>query len=110
MKYEVTDAMVEAASKAQTMTNIFSPVRRDAVRRKAMRAAITAAIEASGLVEENARLREALRKIERLARGSAEIMRDQKRTGRWEGAERTANAFERLSKDASQALNKEPTP
>lgn len=86
--------------------------------------AIHAAIKETGLLdiiskldfelkaakEENARLREALRKIERVARGSAEIMRDQKRTGRWEGAERTANAFERLSKDASQALNKEPTP
>jgi hypothetical protein len=48
-KFEVSDAMVEAASKAQTMTNIFSPVRRDAVRRKALRAAISAAIEASGL-------------------------------------------------------------
>ena len=67
------------------------------------------AAECFQLREENARLREELRKIERVARGSAEIMRDQKRTGRWEGAERTANAFERLSKDASQALNKEPT-
>ena len=56
-KFEVTDAMVEAASKAENMTNIFNPVRNTSARRKAMRAAITAAFEASGLVEENTKLK-----------------------------------------------------
>jgi hypothetical protein len=107
-KFEVTDAMLDAAEQAY---DTIAAIEHDAWCYTApTRAAISAAIEASGVLEENARLREALRKIERVARGSAEIMRDQKRTGRWEGAERTANAFERLSKDASQALNKEPTP
>lgn len=43
---------------------------------------------------------EKVRRIARTAEMSAGIMRDRRRTGGWEGAERTANAFDRLSRDA----------
>ncbi len=55
-KFEVTDAMVEAAHLVvDTMVRHGSDMNFDAD--DAMRAAITAAIEASGILEENARLR-----------------------------------------------------
>jgi hypothetical protein len=50
-KFEVTDAMVEAAM------DVYARGRPAAAWKDCMRAAITAAIEASGLVDENARLR-----------------------------------------------------
>jgi hypothetical protein len=43
---------------------------------------------------------ERARRIKRTAEMSANIMRDTKRTGGWEGAEKTASAFDRLAKDA----------
>jgi|688.fasta_scaffold477182_2 hypothetical protein len=59
-KFEVTDAMVEAAHLVvDTMARHGSDMNFDAD--DAMRAAITAAIEASGLVEENIKLRSALK-------------------------------------------------
>lgn len=56
-KPTVTEQMVEAAWK------IYAAAPVENGWKAAMRAAITAAIEASGLVEENARLREALDQI-----------------------------------------------
>lgn len=58
------------------------------------------------LIDKPLVLRGGLLKIKRLATMSAELMRDQKRTGRWEGSERTARAFERLANDAEVALSK----
>jgi hypothetical protein len=55
-KFEVTDEMVEAAIKADRQAHM-----EDCVHSDCLHAAITAAIEASGLVEENARLRIGLR-------------------------------------------------
>jgi hypothetical protein len=57
-KFEVTDAMLDAAEQAY---DTIAAIEHDAWCYTApTRAAITAAIEASGLVEENARLREAI--------------------------------------------------
>jgi hypothetical protein len=53
-KFEVTDAMVEAAWK------IYAAAPVENGWKAAMRDAITAAIEASGILEENARLRAAI--------------------------------------------------
>jgi hypothetical protein len=53
-KFEVTDAMVEDAVKQYVA---LMPFKVDPPTYKAMRAAITAAIEASGLVEENTKLK-----------------------------------------------------
>jgi hypothetical protein len=56
--FEVTDAMVSAAIKAQASFEAKSLIAAGGWRpNDAMRAAITAAIEASGILEENARLR-----------------------------------------------------
>jgi hypothetical protein len=90
-KFEVTEQMVDEAEDAYNRLSGDEPI----CYRDAMRAAITAAIEASGLVEENARLREALRKIE-----------DTEYINQLSG---NMN-FEILQSFALEALNKEPTP
>jgi hypothetical protein len=86
-KYEVTEQMVEAAKHAY-----FNPWPEP----RPMRAAITAAIEASGLVEENARLREGLDNIQSFARS----------VRRQSAYVRNLRAIENF---ALEALNKEPT-
>jgi hypothetical protein len=53
---------------------------------------------------ENKRLREALQHIKRTSEMSANLMRDTQRTGGWRGAERVAEAFERISSRAEDAL------
>ena len=53
----------------------------------------------SDLVEE-------VRRAMRTAEMSAGIMRDHKRTGGWEGAEKTANAFDRIARRLRAALAK----
>lgn len=58
---------------------------------------------------ENERLRAALRKVKRTAELSAGIMRNAERTGSWEGAEKTARAFDRISVDARAALSAQPS-
>ena len=50
---------------------------------------------------------ETLRRLKRTGELSAAIMRDTRRTGAWEGAERTARAFERMGEFAARALAKE---
>jgi len=50
---------------------------------------------------------ETLRRLKRTGEMSAAIMRDPRRTGAWEGAERTARAFERMGEFAARALAKE---
>lgn len=44
----------------------------------------------------------AMHEIRRTAEMSAEIMRDPRRTGGWEGAERVARAFDRIARKALQ--------
>lgn len=56
------------------------------------------------LVAEVRRLREELRRIARTAEMSAEIMRDPRRTGGWDGAERVANSYGRMAIKARAAL------
>jgi hypothetical protein len=56
-KFEITDTMVEAGCRAFVCHPHSTPG--NWMQKQPMRAAITAALEASGLVEENARLREA---------------------------------------------------
>jgi hypothetical protein len=53
-------------------------------------------------------LRETLRRLKRTGELSAAIMRDTRRTGAWEGAERTARAFERMGEFADRALKGAP--
>jgi hypothetical protein len=84
----VTDAMVEAAKHAY-----FNPWPEP----RPMRAAITAAIEASGILEENARLRMTIADA-RLIAVDAQLRATYQRT-----------ALERISDLLRQALNKEPT-
>lgn len=48
------------------------------------------------------------RRIKRASEMSAGIMRDAKRTGGWAGAENTAQAFDRLAKDAALILAATP--
>lgn len=55
-KFEVSDAMVEAAIKADRQAHM-----EDCMHSDCLRAAITAAIKASGLVKENIELRSALK-------------------------------------------------
>ena len=55
-KFEVSDAMVDEAEDAYNRLSGDEPI----CYRDAMRAAITAAFEASGILEENARLRAAI--------------------------------------------------
>ena len=49
--------------------------------------------------------REMTRQVYRACEMSAEIMRDARRTGAWEGAERVASAFERQAKNARNAYD-----
>ena len=56
---------------------------------------------------------ERARRLYRTLEMSAGIMRDRKRTGGWEGAERTANAFDRAAinaREIHEALAKRPAP
>lgn len=55
---------------------------------------------------EIARLREALWRCKRLGERHAEIMLNPERTGHWKGADRTAQAFLGIAKDAGKALTK----
>jgi hypothetical protein len=93
-KFEVTEQMVEAATTAyDDHCEDFDTETQDALdmHASAMRVAITAAIEASGILEENARLRAALERIGFLQRGDG-------------------NLPERICEILKEALNKEPTP
>jgi hypothetical protein len=83
MKYEVTDAIVEAAWK------IYAAAPVENGWKAAMRAAIEAAINASGLVEENARLREALNTPEVNSFTDGVILEAQHQRERW-GADHDA--------------------
>ena len=49
------------------------------------------------LVLENERLREVLHRIKRTAEMSEGIMKDRRRTGGWEGAEKVADQFRRIA-------------
>ena len=51
----------------------------------------------NGMTDAIEQARAELYKIERAAEGSAEIMRDSRRTGGWEGSAGTADQFARLS-------------
>ncbi|MHA4875494.1 hypothetical protein, partial [Enterococcus faecium] len=44
----------------------------------------------------------AMHEIRRIAEMSAEIMRDSRRTGGWEGSERVARQFDRIARKALQ--------
>jgi hypothetical protein len=57
--------------------------------------------ETTDLQAENARLREALRRIARTAEMSAAIMRDAQRTGGWSGSEKVARQFEGIAEVAN---------
>ncbi len=50
-------------------------------------------------------LRQTMHEVRRMAEMSAEIMRDRRRTGSWEGAERVAKQFDRIAKRC--AVNEE---
>lgn len=52
--------------------------------------------------EKLAEAQQALYEIRRTAEMSAEIMRDSRRTGGWEGAERVARQFDRIARKALQ--------
>jgi hypothetical protein len=97
-KPTVTDAMLDAAEQAY---DTIAAIEHDAWCYTApTRAAITAAIEASGLVEENARLREANLTLRReLHQEAADMLHDVYKDGR-------RNQIMAILK----ALNKEPTP
>lgn len=58
-------------------------------------------VEAAQRVEA---LESVIRLEKRVCEMSANIMRDAKRTGGWEGAERTANAFDRIARALDAAL------
>jgi hypothetical protein len=97
-KFEVTDAMLDAAEQAY---DTIAAIEHDAWCYTApTRAAISAAFEASGLVEENARLREALDQIACAKRVSLDGV---------VVFESWHEFAERLQEIAEQALNKEPT-
>jgi hypothetical protein len=102
-KFEVSDAMVEAAVKQYVA---LMPFKVDPPTYKAMRAAITAALEASGLLEEVA---EAEAEITRLRQSLADIANG---TNSWfnHAEEALLNARSRVRSEAKKALNKEPTP
>ena len=95
-KFEVTDAMLDAAEQAY---DTIAAIEHDAWCYTApTRAAISAAIEASGILEENVRLRRALADI---ANG----------TNSWfnHAEEALLNARSRVRSEAKKALNKETT-
>lgn len=48
-------------------------------------------------MDQIAEMREILRQIRRTAEMSASIMRDTRRTGAWEGAEKVARQFDRIA-------------
>jgi hypothetical protein len=115
-KFEVTDAMVEAAKTARNLYLDETPAE-ELVRMGAMRAAITAAIKASGLVEENARLRKASYKAftdgmeaaAQICGTLAEVEYDD--ADGFEAATGCEAAIMRVVNEqrTEQALNKEPT-
>jgi hypothetical protein len=95
-KFEVTNAMLDAAEQAY---DTIAAIEHDAWCYTApTRAAISAAIEASGILEENVRLRRALADI---ANG----------TNSWfnHAEEALLNARSRVRSEAKKALNKETT-
>ena len=99
-KPTVTDAMVQAATTAyDDHCEYFDTETQDALdmHASAMRAAITAAIEASGILEENARLRTIIADA-RLIAVDAQLRATYQKT-----------ALERISELLRTALNKEPT-
>ena len=100
-KFEVTDEMLGDAIRAYNRAYCT----KDQVWDDAMRAAITAAFEASGLVEENA---EAEAEITRLRQSLADIANG---TNSWfnHAEEALLNARSRVRSEAKKALNKEPT-
>jgi hypothetical protein len=95
-KFEISDEMLGDAIRAYNRAYCT----KDQVWDDAMRAAITAAFEASGILEENARLREGLDQIACAKRVSLDGV---------VVFESSHEFAERLQEIAEQALNKEPT-
>lgn len=67
------------------------------------------ALKARVAVLEGAEIERLLFRIRRTSEMSANIMRDARRTGGWEGSEKTARQFDRLAKYAAQAEALAPT-
>lgn len=113
-KFEVTEQMVEAAKTARNLYLDETPAE-DLVRSGAMRAAITAAIEASGLVEENARLRKSFSALDEIIESN--IVENDGPNRFWVGgvalegphADMIFKILRKIQKVCRQALNKEPT-
>lgn len=113
-KFEVTEQMVEAAKTARNLYLDETPAE-DLVRSGAMRAAITAAIEASGLVEENARLRKSFSALDEIIESN--IVGNDGPNRFWVGgvalegphADMIFKILRKIQKVCRQALNKEPT-
>jgi hypothetical protein len=102
--FEVTDAMLDAAEQAY---DTIAAIEHDAWCYIApTRAAIEAAINASGLVEENARLQHAVKVADSALSNALFVIRKQgvMPNGSWE------NGFISDQKVIRAALNEEPTP
>ncbi len=111
-KFEVTDEMLGDAIRAYNRAYCT----KDQVWDDAMRAAITAAIEASGLVEENARLRKSFSALDEIIESN--IVGNDGPNRFWVGgvalegphADMIFKILRKIQKVCRQALNKEPTP
>jgi hypothetical protein len=101
-KFEISDAMVEAAIAAKALY-WFKPPAQNISEGEAMRAAISAAFEASGLVERIAELEKAGKNLTDACHASIRIT----------GIHYTpviSTRFNRAVEAMVEALNKEPTP
>jgi hypothetical protein len=114
-KPTVTEQMVEAAIAAKALY-WFEPPAQNISEGEAMRAAITAAIEASGILEENARLRVYFTETGRILR-NAVVKEDGPSIFIIAGKEHRGKFMDKvypflmdMQEQCQQALNKEPTP
>jgi hypothetical protein len=113
IKFEITDAMLDAAEQAY---DTIAAIEHDAWCYTApTRAAITAAIEASGLVEENARLRKSFSALDEIIESN--IVGNDGPNRFWVGgvalegphADMIFKILRKIQKVCRQALNKDTT-
>lgn len=74
--------------------------------KQANRERLSQPVEADGWRSLLKEAQETVRRLKRTGEMSAGIMRDARRTGAWEGAEKTARQFERMAESAANILTK----